>query len=63
MHFKQVTACHSAFDAESPKRNHLLIRGLRIKPAMTKWRNLSVVNKHLKNKTLCNAILLLYVRL
>jgi len=38
MHFKQVSARHSALDAESPKHNHLLTMGLRVKPAMTKWR-------------------------
>jgi len=45
MHFKQVSARHSALDAESPEHNHLFISGLRVKPAMTKWRNLSIVHK------------------
>jgi len=46
MHFKQVSARHSALDAESsPKHNHLLTMGLRVKPAMTKWCNLSIVHK------------------
>ncbi len=35
MHYKQVTARHSALDAESPKDNHLFIKGLMVKPAMT----------------------------
>jgi len=45
MHYKQVTARHSALDAESTKHNHLLIRGLRVNPAMTNWRKLSIVHK------------------
>jgi len=48
MYFKQVTERHSALDAESPKYNHLLTMGLRVKPAMTKWCDLSIVHKQLK---------------
>ena len=50
MHLKQVTARHSALDAESIKYNHLLIRWLRknlnqVQDAMTNWRNLPIVHK------------------
>jgi len=39
MHLKQVTARHSALDAETPKHNHLLIRGLRVDPETSLRRN------------------------
>ena len=39
MHYKQVTASHSVLDTESCIYNHLLIRGLRVNPAMTNWRD------------------------
>jgi len=45
MYYKQVTVRHSALDAESPKFSHLLIRGLRVKPAMTNWYDLSIMHK------------------
>jgi hypothetical protein len=45
MQSKQVAARHSALDAESHKFNHLHIRGLRVMPAMTYWRNLPKVHK------------------
>ena len=56
MHYKHVTARHSALDAESPKHNHLFIRGLLVmlrlrsatKPAMTNWHNLSERDKQYK---------------
>jgi len=59
MHFKQVTACHFALDAESTKYNHLSINVLLVNPAMTNWSNLPIVHKqYIENNTEIEIILL-----
>jgi hypothetical protein len=44
-----LKVCHSALDAESPEKRILIIRGLRVDPAMTKPEE-ETLDCHLKKK-------------